>query len=111
MVRQKNNTEHLQNKADFQSKSSEVHNDKHAPLRQDNPSPIKQVEPIVGVERYWLEQLPKEGCHRIIIVEEITKKLAAYDVTINIFELDLIFQTSHNRVYKNNCNNKFDVGI
>ena len=51
-------------------------------------------------ERYWLPEIPKEGCHRIILVEEIVKKLSEYKVAINIFEVDSTRQISHKREYK-----------
>ena len=48
MVRQKNNTEHLQNKKDFEFKSLEVNDDKCASLRQNNPNPAQKVEIIIS---------------------------------------------------------------
>jgi len=51
-------------------------------------------------ERYWLPAIPKEGCHRVILVEEIVKKFAKFNVAIHIFEVDSTRQISHKREYK-----------
>jgi len=51
-------------------------------------------------KRYWLPEIPKEGCHRIILIEEIVKKFAEYNVSVNVFEVDSTRQISHKREYK-----------
>ena len=52
--------------------------------------------------RHWLDELRSEGCHRVILIEEILKALLAYDIHGNLFELDSTFEKSHRRVIKAN---------
>ena len=51
-------------------------------------------------ERHWLEDLRFDGCHRVILVEEIAKALLAYGVHVNVFELDPTFDKAHHRSVK-----------
>lgn len=53
-------------------------------------------------QRQWLDELRSEGCHRVILIAEILKSLLAYDIHINLFELDSTFEKSHRRVIKAN---------
>ena len=52
--------------------------------------------------RHWLDELRSEGCHRVILIEEIVKAFLGYDIHINLFELDSTFEKSHHRVIQAN---------
>jgi len=49
-------------------------------------------------QRHWLDDLRSDGCHRVILVEEIAKALLAYGVDVNVFELEPTFDRAHHRV-------------
>lgn len=51
-------------------------------------------------ERYWLNELRTEGCHRVILVEEIVKSLLKYGVDVKVIELNPTFEESCLRHYK-----------
>ena len=51
-------------------------------------------------QRYWLNELRTEGCHRVILVEEIVKALLKYGVSVNVIELNPTFEESYCRHYK-----------
>ena len=70
------------------------------PYIPDYANPKELFSNMPYKERYWLPEIPKEGCHRIILVEEIVKKIAEYDVAVNVFEVDSTRQISHKREYK-----------
>ena len=48
--------------------------------------------------RHWLDELRTEGCHRLVLIEEIIKTLLSYDIQVNLFELDSTFEKSHHRI-------------
>ena len=49
--------------------------------------------------RYWLHELRTEGCHRVILVEEIVKALLKYGVDVKVIELNPTFEESYLRHY------------
>jgi len=53
-------------------------------------------------QRHWLDELRSDGCHRVILIEEIVKALLAYDIHVNVFDLDSTFEKSHRRVIRGN---------
>jgi hypothetical protein len=48
--------------------------------------------------RHWLDELRSEGCHRVILIEEIIKALLVHDIDVSLFELDSTFEKSHHRI-------------
>jgi len=53
-------------------------------------------------QRHWLDELRSDGCHRVILVEEIVKVLLEYYVDIKLFELDPTIEKSHRRIIHTN---------
>lgn len=51
-------------------------------------------------QRYWLHELRMEGCHRVILVEEIVKALLKYGVDVKVIELNPTFEESYLRNYR-----------
>lgn len=51
-------------------------------------------------QRYWLHELRTEGCHRVILVEEIVKVLLKYGVDVKVIELNPTFEESYLRHYQ-----------
>ncbi|MFC1634034.1 hypothetical protein ACFL5Z_04270 [Planctomycetota bacterium] len=47
--------------------------------------------------RHWLDDLRFDGCHRVILAEEIVRAFLAYGVHTTLFELDSTFQKAHCR--------------
>lgn len=50
-------------------------------------------------QRHWLNALRMEGCHRVVLVEEIVKVFLEYGVDVKVVELDPTFQRSYLRNY------------
>ena len=50
--------------------------------------------------RNWTPQLRQTGCHRVVLVEELTRRIIAQGFTVEVFELDQLSQAGlHRRVF------------
>ncbi len=48
-------------------------------------------------ERDWLDELRIDGCHRVVLVEEIAPRFLKLGVDVKILEIDQSFSTVHSR--------------
>ena len=64
-------------------------------------NPLEFFSPTPYEDRYWMPEFPKEGCHRVILVEEIGRRIADFKVPITLFEVDPTTQSVHKREYMN----------
>lgn len=50
-------------------------------------------------QRHWLNELRTDGCHRVILIEEIAKEFFKYNIDVKIVELNPTFQESYVKSY------------
>lgn len=56
-------------------------------------------------KRQWLDELRTEGCHRVVLVEEIVKAFFRHGIDVKIIELDPTFEESYARHYSSKGKN------
>lgn len=64
-----------------------------------NPSEMLKVD---YKDRKWLELLRNEGCHRVVLAEEIVKFLISKGLNVELLEVDSTFQRVHKRSFSKN---------
>lgn len=50
-------------------------------------------------ERHWMAGLREEGCHRVVLAEEVARFFSGRGVAVDVFEVDPTFEQAHLRHY------------
>jgi len=69
------------------------------PYVPDYGDATKMLSGLPYGERHWLNELRLEGCHRVILAEEVARHLLATGIAVTIYEVDPTFQDAHARTW------------